>query len=60
MGEFTEKARSAANITVGKCRAAAGRVMGSSTMLSKGIAQQRKGKAQRFTAAIKGAIGNKI
>lgn len=60
MGEFTEKTKSAANVTVGKIRAAAGRATGNHTLLAMGIAQQRRGRAQRFAGTIKGALGNKI
>lgn len=60
MGELTDKARSAMNSAAGKARAAVGRATGNHSMVVKGIAQQRKGRAQRFSGAIKGALGNKI
>ncbi len=60
MGEFTDKAKGAANVAIGKTKAAAGRATDNPELVVKGAAQQSKGKAQRFTGAIKGALGDKI
>lgn len=60
MGELTAKTKSAVNIAVGSIRAAAGRATGNHSMILKGNAQRRKGRDQRFSAAINGAISNKL
>jgi uncharacterized protein YjbJ (UPF0337 family) len=60
MGEFTDKATGAVNIAIGKTKAATGRATDNPELVVKGVAQQGKGKRQRFTGAIKGALGDKI
>lgn len=60
MGEFTEKAKGAANVAIGKTKAAAGRATDNPELVGKGVAQQGKGKAQRFAGAVKGALGDKL
>lgn len=60
MGEFTDKAKGAANDAVGKAKTAAGRATDNSELIAKGLAQQGKGKAQRAAGAVKGAFGDKI
>ena len=60
MGEFTDKAKGAANVAVGKAKAAAGRATDDPALVVKGLVQQAKGKAQNFAGSVKGALGDKI
>jgi uncharacterized protein YjbJ (UPF0337 family) len=60
MGEFTDKAKGAANEVIGKTKAAAGRATDNPELEVKGIAQQGKGKVQGAAGAVKGALGDKI
>ena len=60
MGEFTDKAKGAANEAIGKTKAAAGRATDNPELVAKGMLQQAKGKAQNVTGSVKGALGNKI
>jgi uncharacterized protein YjbJ (UPF0337 family) len=60
MGEFTDKAKGAANEAIGKTRAAAGRATDNPELVAKGLAQEVKGKAQTAAGAVKGALGDKI
>ena len=60
MGEFTEKAKGAANEVIGKAKAAAGRATDNPELVIKGVAQQGKGKVQNAAGAVKGALGDKI
>ncbi|MEA1618029.1 CsbD family protein [Erythrobacter sp. T5W1-R] len=60
MGEFTDKAKGIANEAIGKTKAAAGRASDNPKLVAKGIVQQGKGKAQKASGAIKGALGDKI
>jgi uncharacterized protein YjbJ (UPF0337 family) len=60
MGEFTDKAKGAANEAIGKTKVAAGRATDNPELIAKGAGQQGKGKAQNLSGAVKGALGNKI
>jgi uncharacterized protein YjbJ (UPF0337 family) len=60
MGEFTDKAKGAANEAIGKAKAAAGRATDNPELVVKGVAQQGKGEVQKATGAVKGALGDKI
>lgn len=60
MGEFTDKAKSAANEAIGKTKAAAGRATDNPELVAKGKAQQAKGKVQNIAGTVKGALGDKI
>lgn len=60
MGEFTEKAKGAANEVIGKAKVAAGRATDNPELVIKGVAQQGKGKVQNAAGAVKGALGDKI
>ena len=60
MGEFTDKAKGAANEAIGKTKAAAGRATDNPELIAKGLAQQGKGKAQHVAGTVKGALGDKI
>ena len=60
MGEFTDKAKGAANEAIGKTKAAVGRVTDNPELVVKGMGQQGKGKAQAAAGTVKGALGDKI
>lgn len=60
MGEFTDKAKGAANKAMGKTKAAAGRATDNPELVVKGIAQEAKGKAQQFSGTVKGVLGDKL
>lgn len=60
MGEFTDKAKGAANKAIGKTKAAAGRATDNPELVVKGVAQQAKGEVQKASGAVKGAFGDKI
>lgn len=60
MGEFTDKAKGAANEAIGKTKAAAGRATDNPELVVKGKVQEGKGKIQRATGTIKGAFGDKL
>lgn len=60
MGEFTDKAKGAANKAIGKTKTAAGRATDNPKLVAKGLVQQGKGKAQNASGAVKGALGDKI
>lgn len=60
MGEFTDKAKGAANEAIGKTKVAAGRATDNPELVIKGSAQQGKGKVQHATGAVKGALGDKV
>ncbi len=60
MGEFTDKAKGAANEAIGKTKAAAGRATDNPKLVVKGMAQQGKGKGQRIKGAVKGALGDRL
>ncbi len=60
MGEFTDKAKGAANEAIGKTKAAVGRATDNPELVVKGVAQQGKGEVQKAAGTVKGALGDKI
>jgi uncharacterized protein YjbJ (UPF0337 family) len=60
MGEFIDKAKGAANEVLGKAKIAAGRRTDNPEMIASGAKQQIKGRAQKVSGAIKGAMGDKL
>lgn len=60
MGEFTEKAKGATNEAIGKAKVTVGRATDNPETVVKGVAQQGKGKGQKFKGAVKGAFGDKV
>jgi uncharacterized protein YjbJ (UPF0337 family) len=60
MGEFIDKAKGAANEALGKAKVSVGRRTDSPELIARGAKQQIKGKAQKASGAIKGAMGNKL
>ncbi len=60
MGEFIDKAKGAANEALGKAKIAAGRRTDKPELIANGAKQQIKGRAQKVSGAIKGALGDKL
>jgi uncharacterized protein YjbJ (UPF0337 family) len=60
MGEFIDKAKGAANEALGKAKVAAGQRTDTPELIASGAKQQIKGKAQKVSGAIKGAMGDKL
>lgn len=60
MGEFTDKAKGAANEAIGNVKQAAGKATNNPDLHAKGVAQERKGEAQNVKGSVKGALGDKI
>ncbi len=60
MGEFIDKAKGAANEALGKAKIAVGQRTDKPELIVSGAKQQIKGKAQKVSGAIKGAMGNKL
>ena len=60
MGEFTDKAKGAANEAIGTVKQAAGKATNNPDLHAKGVAQERKGEAQNVKGSVKGALGDKI
>lgn len=60
MGEFMDKAKGAANEAMGKAKVAIGQHHDKPELIASGAKQQIKGKAQKISGAIKGAMGDKL
>ncbi len=60
MGEFTDKAKGAANEAIGNVKQAAGKATNNPDLHAKGVAQERKGEAQNVKGSVKGALGDKV
>lgn len=60
MGEFIDKAKGAANTTIGKAKVAVGEKTENPELIIKGASQQAKGQAQKIAGAVKGALGDKL
>ena len=60
MGELIDKAKGLANEAAGNTKQAAARALNKPGLHAKGVAQERKGEAQRAKGAIKGALGDDI
>ena len=60
MGEFIDKAKGAANEAIGKAKVSVGQNTDNAELIAKGANQEIKGKAQKLSGSIKGAMGDKI
>ncbi len=60
MGELIDKAKGAINEAIGKNKQARGDAYGDDATKAEGIGQQIKGKVQKASGAVKGALGDKI
>lgn len=60
MGEFIDKAKGAANEAIGKAKVSAGQHSDNPELIAKGAEQQLKGRAQKVSGMIKGALGDKV
>ncbi|MEW4448213.1 CsbD family protein [Qipengyuania sp. JC766] len=60
MGEFTDKAKAAANDIAGKTKEAIGEATDNRKLEAEGEAQQAKAKAQKAKGTVKGALGDNI
>lgn len=60
MGEFIDKAKGAANAALGKAKVAVGQRTDTPELIVSGAKQQIKGKAQKISGAIKGAMGDRL
>jgi uncharacterized protein YjbJ (UPF0337 family) len=60
MGEFTEKAKGAANETIGNTKQAIGKDQLDPELNEEGKAQERKGEFQETKGEAEGALGNDI
>lgn len=60
MGELIDKVKGAVNEALGKNKQARGKASGDGVTQAEGVGQQIKGKAQKASGAVKGAMGDKI
>lgn len=60
MGEFTDKAKAAANTITGSVKEGVGEATGNERLEAEGEAQKLRGDVQKVTGDVKGAMGNKI
>ena len=60
MGSTTDKAKGLANEAIGNAKQGIGKAVGNDRLMTKGVAQERKGEAQKVAGNVKGALGDKI
>lgn len=60
MGELVDKIKGNANEAAGKAKQAIGKHNRDEKLVEEGARQEGKGKAQQFTGAVKGALGDDI
>jgi len=60
MGEFTEKAKGAANEVAGNTKQVVGDATNNASLKSEGHAQEAKGEAQNLKGEVEGKLGNKV
>lgn len=60
MGELKDKAKGLGNEIAGNIKQAAGKALDNPRLQSEGIAQERKGEAQRLVGKAKGVMGDKV
>ena len=60
MGELKDKAKGLANEAIGNTKQAIGKATDNDKLHAEGVAQERKGEAQRVAGAVKGAMGDKV
>ena len=60
MGEYTEKAKGAANEAMGNTKQALGEATDSPELKKKGLEQEAKGEFQKTTGEVEGALSNDV
>ena len=60
MGEFTDKVKGAVDEAVGKAKQAIGGHQGDPALHDEGAAQELKGKGEKVSGSVKGALGDDI